>query len=171
MKPNWIKKVKALVEPVCAREGCNLYDVETTGAHSSRILKIFIDAKDGVTIQQCADVSNGLSLLLDVEDIVPGGKYSLEVSSPGLERNLCETWHYEGAINKLVKVKTVKGYMPEEGPETKKAVKLIKGILKNIDKESITINDDKGRVYKVVLADITKAHTVFDYAQASKKKK
>ncbi len=168
---SWITKVKTLVKPICEREGCTLYDVESTGARSSRVLKVYIDSKDGVTIQQCADVSNGLSLLLDVEDIVPGGKYSLEVSSPGLERNLSEEWHYEGAIGKLVKVKTHKAYMPTEGPETKKGVKLIKGVLKVVNKESITLEDEKSRVYEVVVADITKAHTVFDFSKASKGKK
>jgi len=133
--------------------------------------EIYIDAEAGVTIQQCADVSNGLSLLLDVEDIVPGGKYSLEVSSPGLERNLSEEWHYEGAVGKVVKIKTHKGYMPTAGPETKKGVKLIKGVLKQVNKDNITLEDDKSRVYEVVVADITKAHTVFDYAKASKGKK
>ena len=171
MNESWIKKVKALVKPVCEREGCTLYDVESTGARSSRVLKVYIDAEAGVTIQQCADVSNGLSLLLDVEDIVPGGKYSLEVSSPGLERNLSEDWHYEGAIGKLVKIKTHKSYMPTQGPETKKGVKLIKGILKKVNKENITLEDEKSRVYEVVVADITKAHTVFDFAKASSKGK
>ena len=171
MSEKWITKVKAIVEPVCEREGCTLYDVESTGARASRVLKVYIDAKEGVTIQQCADVSNGLSLLLDVEDIVPGGKYSLEVSSPGLERSLSEMWHYENAIEKLVKVKTHKGYMPIEGPETKKGVKLIKGVLKKVNNESIVIADEKNRVYEVLVADITKAHTVFEFKKVKKGKK
>jgi len=168
---SWITKVKALVKPVCEREGCTLYDVESTGSRSSRVLKIYIDAEAGVTIQQCADVSSGLSLLLDVEDVVPGGKYSLEVSSPGLERLLSELWHFEGAIGKVVKVKTQKGYMPTEGPETKKGVKLIKGVLKKVNKENVILEDEKSRVYEVLMSDITKAHTVFDFAKASKGKK
>ena len=112
---------------------------------------------------------NALSLLLDVEDIVPGGKYSLEVSSPGLERTLREHWHYTKAVDKTIKVKTAKSYMPEEGPQTKKGVKLIKGILKQVNEDDFLLQDEKNRLYKIILSDVAKAHTVFDFDQAGKK--
>ena len=171
MNPEWIVKVRELLGPICANESCQLYDVESTGARSSRVLKIFIDAEKGATIEQCANVSNALSLLLDVEDIVPGGKYSLEVSTPGLERNLREKWHYEKVIEKVIKVKTESSFMPIQGPATKKGVKLIKGRLKKLMGEDLLIEDEKKRVYQVAINDVAKAHTVFEFDKPGKKKK
>ena len=110
-------------------------------------------------------------MILDVEDVVPGGKYSLEVSSPGLERSLKEVWHFEKAIDKKIKVKTEKAYMPQEGPETKKGIKLIKGTLKEVIGDSFLVEDAKNRIYKVVISDVSQAHTVFEFNQGKKKSK
>ena len=170
MQELWIDKIKDLVRPICERENCMLYDVESSGSRSSKVVKVFIDGnKVPVTIDQCANVSNSLSLLLDVEDIVPGGKYSLEVSSPGLERSLKERWHFLKVVNKVIKVKTEKAYMPEEGPQTKKGVKLIKGILKQVNEDDFLLEDAKNRLYKIILSDVNKAHTVFELNQTAKK--
>ncbi|MEK6554972.1 MAG: ribosome maturation factor, partial [Bdellovibrionota bacterium] len=84
------EKIKGLAQEVCEREGCSLYDIEFVGAGRHRVLRIYIEAngEGQVTVEQCANVSRGLSLQLDVEDVIPGGQYELEVSSPGLERML-----------------------------------------------------------------------------------
>ncbi len=171
LNQDWIDKVKDLLGPICEGESCELYDVESTGSRSSRVLKVFIDAQGGVTIEQCANVSNALSLILDVEDVVPGGKYSLEVSSPGLERSLKEPWHFEKAVNKEVKIKTQQGVMPVQGPETKKGLKLLKGCLKAINGQVLTLEDDKSRVYEIEMTNVTQAHTVFVFDKPGKKKK
>ncbi len=167
----WIEKVKELVAPICEREGCKLYDVESSGSKSSKVVKVYIEGLDSsVTIDQCANVSNSLSLLLDVEDIVPGGKYNLEVSSPGLERNLKEVWHYQSAINKTVKVKTSTAYMPIEGPETKKGVKLIQGQLSQVNDDSFVVEDNKKRLYKIDYTNVNKANVVFEFNNTKKAK-
>jgi ribosome maturation factor RimP len=60
----------------------------------------------GVSVQDCTNVSRAINLRLDVEDIIPGGPYQLEVSSPGLERVLKEQRHYQGALGKQISVKS-----------------------------------------------------------------
>ena len=112
-----------------------------------------------------------MSLILDVEDIVPGERYTLEVSSPGLERNLRENWHFDLAKGKLIKVKLQKGYMPVQGPETKKALNSIKGVLQSSDGNKIVLEGEKERIYELDLADITQAQTVFEMNTGNKKKK
>ncbi len=72
---------------------------------------MFIDKAGGVSIEDCANVSRGLNLRLDVEDVIPGGQYELEVSSPGLDRKLTQGWHFEKAVGKTVQVK----YRAEDG--------------------------------------------------------
>lgn len=100
-------KLREMAQKIAHREGCELYDLEFIGKGTNRILRVFIN-KQGtrVGIDDCSRVSHGLNLLLDVEDLIPGGSYHLEVSSPGLERPLRTPEHFKSAIGEKVKVKT-----------------------------------------------------------------
>src|SRR5689334_1425287 len=104
-----VEKVKSLAQEVSAREGCRLYDIDFSSNPKSRILRVYIDSvsAEPVSIDQCANVSRGLSFLLDTDEFVSGGAYELEVSSPGVERVLREPWHFQLAVGKSVKVTTV----------------------------------------------------------------
>ena len=95
-----IQKIEILAGQVAEREGVRIYDLEFSGGTQGRVLRVFIDKEGGVSIEDCANVSRGLNLLLDVEDPIPGGKYSLEVSSPGMERILRKSWHFTGEIGR-----------------------------------------------------------------------
>ena len=96
-------KITALAEEVAQREGCMLYDLKFTGGAAGRSLKVFIDKDpDGAGIEDCANVSRGLSLLLDVNDAITGGAYELEVSTPGLDRHLTAGWHFKRVLGKTV---------------------------------------------------------------------
>ncbi len=103
-----ILKIKELAAQVCEREGCRLYDLEfITGSRGQgRKLLIYIDKDSGVSIDDCEKVSKGVSLLLDVDDAVAGGEYMLEVSSPGLERPLKESWHFECVVGRKIFIQT-----------------------------------------------------------------
>lgn len=103
-----IQKIKELAAQVCEREGCRLYDLEfVTGSRGQgRKVLVYIDKESGVGIDDCEKVSKGLSLLLDVDDVVQGGDYLLEVSSPGLERPLKEPWHFEKAVGRKIFIQT-----------------------------------------------------------------
>jgi ribosome maturation factor RimP len=102
LSPAQMELIRQFAEEVAVREGCRLYDLE----FRDRILRVYIDREPGgVNIDDCANVSKGLNLRLDVEDVVPGGRYDLEVSSPGLERKLTQSWHFERAVGQSVQLR------------------------------------------------------------------
>ncbi|MBS3780591.1 MAG: ribosome maturation factor RimP [Desulfovermiculus sp.] len=78
-------RLLSLVEPVVTSMGLTVWGIETPATPKGGKVRIFLDSEDGVTIDQCAEASRHISMLLDVEDPIPGS-YVLEVSSPGLER-------------------------------------------------------------------------------------
>src|SRR5689334_5662358 len=82
------ERVRGIAERVAASSGLEVVEVELRGGGNARMLRIVIDKPAGVTHEDCANVSREVSTVLDVEDAVPGGSYTLEVSSPGLDRNL-----------------------------------------------------------------------------------
>src|SRR4030067_3471730 len=79
--------LRKLLEPGVSALGFELVDVEMAGSHHNATLRVYIDSPQGVNVDDCARVSRQLSALLDVEDPRPG-QYTLEVSSPGLDRPL-----------------------------------------------------------------------------------
>jgi ribosome maturation factor RimP len=100
-----LEELRKFAEEVAVREGCVLYDLEFHDG-PSRALRVYIDKPiGGVSIDDCANVSKGLNLRLDVEDAIPGGHYDLEVSSPGLDRKLTQLWHFEKAVGQNVRLK------------------------------------------------------------------
>jgi ribosome maturation factor RimP len=97
-----INRITKIAEEVAAREGCKIYDIEFIGAGKGRTLRVYLDKENGVGIDECSNVSRGLNLMLDVEDVIPGGAYNLEVSSPGLERYLKKPSHFQVVIGKKI---------------------------------------------------------------------
>ncbi len=96
------KKAKEIVKPIVEGMGYRLFDVEFK-PERGWVLRVIIDKIGGVTIKDCEEVSKRISALLDVEDIIPFS-YMLEVSSPGLTRELEKPEHYEFFLGRLVKV-------------------------------------------------------------------
>jgi len=99
------RRVRELAEPVCAACGVDCYLVEITGGGGRSRVRIFIDALDGVNLEDCKKVSQQLSAVLDVEDPIPGS-YTLEVSSPGLDRLLRDLDDLRAVIGKKVYLET-----------------------------------------------------------------
>jgi ribosome maturation factor RimP len=85
MNKNMESQLEDLIRPLVESAGLEFWGLKMAGGKKQGVLKVFIDHEDGVTVDQCAEVSRNLSVMLDVEDPIPG-KYSLEVSSPGIER-------------------------------------------------------------------------------------
>jgi ribosome maturation factor RimP len=101
----WFEKVQKIAEQVAVGAGCELYDIEITGTGKGRVLQVFIDKPEGILIEDCSTVSKGLNEFLDAdENIIPGEAYSLEVSSPGLERRLKTEKHFTKVIDKKIAV-------------------------------------------------------------------
>ena len=96
--------LRALVESGVNALGFDLVDVELAGGRQHRLLRVYIDCRGGITVDDCADVSRHLSGLLDVEDPLPGS-YTLEVSSPGLDRPLVSREDFRRFRGETVKVR------------------------------------------------------------------
>jgi ribosome maturation factor RimP len=101
-----LDQIHAIVERVAASSGLEVVEVELRGGGKSRMLRIFIDKPGGVTHEDCASVSREVSTIFDVEDAMPGGAYTLEVSSPGLDRKLLRAADFERFQGSRVKLTT-----------------------------------------------------------------
>ncbi|MCB0363562.1 MAG: ribosome maturation factor RimP, partial [Bdellovibrionales bacterium] len=109
-------QIRDIANEICQQEGCLFYDLQFSGGPKQRVLRVYIDRAEGVvSLDDCTKVSRGLNLLLDVKDLIAGGPYDLEVSSPGLERHLKEPWHFERAVGQQVKVTTSEPISVPEG--------------------------------------------------------
>lgn len=99
------KKLAGLIEPVVAAAGMDLETVRMTVAGRRRLLRITVDSDNGVSLDDAADVSREISALLDARNTLGDVPYTLEVSSPGVDRPLTQPRHWRRARGRLVKVK------------------------------------------------------------------
>jgi ribosome maturation factor RimP len=98
------ERVREIAERVAGENGLELVHVESAGSERQMAVRIFIDKPGGVTVDDCTIVSHTVGTILDVEDFIPTA-YTLEVSSPGLERELYSLRDYEKSAGKLAKLK------------------------------------------------------------------
>lgn len=126
------EKVENLITKKIEELGYSLYDVQYAKEGKDYFLRIFIDKEDGIDLNDCEKVNNGINDLLDEADYIKE-QYFLEVSSPGVERILRKDKHLKAALEKEIEVKLFK---PLEGK------KELIGILKEFNNESITIVTD-----------------------------
>src|SRR6202140_861337 len=103
MRQEVVSKVEEIAQRVAASDGIEVVEVELKGGGSNQFLRISIDKPEGVTHADCELVSHQVGTIMDVEDVVPG-HYTLEVSSPGLERKLIKPRDYERFQGKKAKV-------------------------------------------------------------------
>src|SRR5207244_1821567 len=101
-----VDRVREIAERVGASTGLEIVEVELRGRGKARMLRIFIDKPGGVTHEDCANLSREVGTILDVEDVIPGASYLLEVSSPGLDRKLIRPADYERFTGSRVKLTT-----------------------------------------------------------------
>jgi ribosome maturation factor RimP len=99
------KKLAGLIEPVVAAAGMDLEAVRVSVAGKRRLLRIVVDSDHGVSLDDAADVSRDISAMLDAGNALGETPYTLEVSSPGVDRPLTEPRHWRRARGRLVKVK------------------------------------------------------------------
>jgi ribosome maturation factor RimP len=139
-----------MIEPTIVGLGYELSDIEVKLNERDGIVRIYIDKlPDGVGMEDCAAVSQQVSALLDVEDPIPGN-YTLEVSSPGLDRRLTKLEHYERFLEEVVKIKL---RFPQDGRRN------FRGTLKAANAENIDIEVD-GVMFELPLATIESARLV-----------
>ena len=110
-----LDKVRHIAERVAGSSGLEVVEVEVCGAGKHRTLRVFIDRPgaapaanrpDGVTHEDCSRFSREFGTIIDVEDVLPGGSYVLEVSSPGLDRKLTKAADFERFRGQRVKLTT-----------------------------------------------------------------
>ncbi|MEI7973619.1 MAG: ribosome maturation factor RimP [Bdellovibrio sp.] len=160
-----LEKIRPFLQEIMEREALILYDMNFVNSSQGRTLQVFIDRdRGGVSLEDCERVSQALSLRLDVEDVIQG-HYSLEVSSPGLERPLRLPWHFEKAQGKKIWVKarqSLRNYGVQE-----------KGILNSRSLEAFLEAFDGTQVQvqgcKIPLHEIEEAHMVFEIQKGEKK--
>lgn len=141
---NLEESIKLAVESL----GVELYDITTAREHDDNIYRVSITAVGGVNLDKCAEVSRMISPILDLDEPL-GGKYKLEVSSPGIERRLKSKQHFAASVGENVKVKDI-------------ATETFKGKLLSSDNEKITIETEFG-VEEIEHASILSASTYFEW--------
>ncbi len=159
---SWLEKIQKIASEVSLREGCELYDLEMIGAGTARVLRVYIDKESGIGIEDCSNVSKGMNLLLDVEDVIPGGMYNLEVSSPGLDRVLKSKMHFEKVVGKKVFIQLNQS-LSTLGAVGKGILSMKKfdEILEAVDNE-VLVFDIRGEKIRIPISVIEKAKLVFE---------
>jgi ribosome maturation factor RimP len=140
------EKLIALTEPLLAQLGYELVDLEYVPGRTHAALRVFIDRPEGVGLDDCEQASHELSALLDVEDPVPVG-YTLEVSSPGLDRVLRTPAHFRRFVGERIWL---------ELRAAREGRRRYTGQLQSQDEEGIELNVD-GAIVRVPFAEIGRA--------------
>jgi ribosome maturation factor RimP len=148
-------RVQAIAERVAIDHGLELVHAEVAGPENKPIVRIFIDKPTGVTHEDCSEVSLHVGTVLDVEDFIHSS-YTLEVSSPGLERGLYKRQDYERFVGSLVKVRTRR---PINGQRN------FRGRLLGIDGDEVLFDDRTSGRVRVALDSIAKANLELDVEQ------
>lgn len=151
-KENLEARTEELLVPIAEANHVEIYDIEYVKEGSDWYLRCFIDKEAGVSIDDCEAVSRALSDALDREDFIADA-YILEVSSPGLGRQLKKDRHFEKSLMEEVVVKT---YKPIDN------VKEFVGILKAYDRQTLTLQTEKeDKVFE--RKDIASVRLTFDF--------
>lgn len=148
------EKVENLLKEKIESLGYNLYDVEYVKEGPSYYLRIYIDKETGIDLNDCEKVSNEIDELLDKADYIKE-QYYLEVSSPGLERQLKKDQHFSQNIGKKVEIKLFK--------KDNNGEKEYEGTLKSFDQEEITIETEKGKQINIERKNISQAKTKYEW--------
>jgi ribosome maturation factor RimP len=148
-------RVRAIAERVSLDHGLELVHAEVAGPDNKPIVRIFIDKPNGVTHQDCSEVSLHVGTILDVEDFIHAS-YTLEVSSPGIERGLYKREDYERFAGSVAKVKTRK---PINGQRN------FRGRVVGIDGEDVLFEDRTSGRVRIALETIVKANLEIDVEQ------
>jgi len=154
MREDIIAKVTGIVERVGRSEGIEPVEVEWLGGGGRRLLRIYIDKPGGVTHGDCEMVSREVGTILDVEDAIPGHSYTLEVSSPGLERKLTRPRDFEMSVGRKAKVVL---------REAIGSQKHFEGTLAEFSQGVVTLAPARGEPIRFDLAQVERANLKFDW--------
>lgn len=125
-------QLQTLFEPAINALGFELWGIELMLGANPRMVRIFIESEQGITVDDCAAVSRQVGATLDVEDTIPG-EYRLEVSSPGMDRPLFTLEQYEQHIGFELKLKLIRAF---EGRKN------FRGLLSRVEGDEIVVQVD-----------------------------
>jgi ribosome maturation factor RimP len=138
--------IKEVIEKDIERLGCKVWGLELFGRHSNQTLRIYIDNKDGISVEDCEKVSKHVSKVLDTENDF-SERYMLEISSPGLDRKFFYKEQYQEFINESIRVT----FFDNDNKKT------IKGNLKEVDDISIKL-EIKEEIHEIPFSSIIQAN-------------
>ena len=147
-----LERIRQAAERAAQTAGVEVVDVEWK-IGKQRFLRVYIDKPGGIGHRDCEAVSEQLGVLLDVEDLVPGPRYILEVSSPGLDRKLSKASEFERFTGRLARISTIE---PIENAT------FFEGRLAGCGDGRVKV-DVKGRIVEIPLAGIRKANLVVEW--------
>jgi ribosome maturation factor RimP len=160
MAADVVEQVRSMASRVAASYGLEIFDVQFRREAGGMILRVQIDrpgpaatAEDSVSVEDCANVSRDLSAILDVEDVVPTA-YTLEISSPGLDRPLRRPDDYRrfaGRRAKLVMRQAVDGQS------------FFRGTLGGVDAGDVLVDGEDGRRHRIPIEVITRANLEVEF--------
>jgi len=147
-------KIEEIAQRVAGSEGLELVEVEVKGGGGQRLVRISIDKPEGVTHGDCELVSQQVGTILDVEDVVPGGRYTLEVSSPGVERKLLKPQDYQRFQGRKARIALRD---PVEGRRN------WEGILAGFENGDVALETEPGKTRRFPLGQVRKANLKFEW--------
>ncbi len=148
------ERVREIAERVGASEGIEVVEVELLGGGKQRLLRIYIDKPAGVTHGDCEMISHNVGTILDMEEIIPGERYTLQVSSPGVERKLTKPRDYERFTGQKVKVVLREPIDNQRHWE---------GLLAAFENDKVTLEAAPGKTLQFDLGQIEKANLKFEW--------
>ena len=147
-------KIEEIAARVAGPEGIEVVEVEVKGGGSNRFVRISIDKPEGVTHADCELVSQQVGTILDIEEVVPGGQYTLEVSSPGVERKLTKPQDFVRFQGKKVRISL---------RETLDGRKQWDGTLAGYGENGVTLDVGDGKTIRFALDQVQKANLKFEW--------
>lgn len=150
------EQVIALAEPVLAEQGLELVDVELRREERGLMLRVLVDREGGVDLESLSRLSRELSVLLDVEEPI-AGPYTLEVSSPGIDRPLRKPDHFVRYLGCKVRVRS---HAPLNGQRN------FSGTLATVTAGGVTLRSESGAETFIEFSNIEKANYEHEYSPA-----
>ncbi|WP_031496258.1 ribosome maturation factor RimP [Bryobacter aggregatus] len=147
-------RIQEIAEQVAQAAGLELVEARLLGGGKHRVVRLFIDKPEGVTHDDCQAVSHQMGDLLDAEEVLGDGAYTLEVSSPGVDRPLLKPKDYERFLGKKAKIQL------REAIEKRKT---FDGKLTAFDGERVTLEVAPDQTMVIALADIDKANLKYEW--------
>lgn len=159
MRQDLMDKIWEIADRVARAGDVEIVDIEFLGGGKHRVLRVYIDktgpeAANGVSLGDCEAVSRGMEEILDAGDLIPGGEYTLEVSSPGVERKLTRPRDFEKAVGKKVKVVTTE-------PVASSTMWI--GLLQGFADSVLTVEAADGKTAEIPLDKVKKANLKFEW--------